>query len=122
MQRTTKVGIAVFGPVIALTLHTLVSAEYLNGIQWKVPPVVTPGEGTAAPSDATVLFDGKDFSAWDNADKWTIKDGAAVAGKGNITTKAAFGDCQLHIECSSPLPVKGTGQARGRAEEIVASF
>src|SRR5437773_12383212 len=73
-----------------------------------VPRVVTPGVGTAAPSDAMVLFDGKDLSQWQHADggpaKWNIGEGAftVVKGSGDIHTKRAFGDCQLHLEWRTP--------------------
>ena len=53
----------VLGLVVALG-HA-VADEYLNGIEWKEPAIVTPGSNGSAPSDAVVLFDGKDFSAWD---------------------------------------------------------
>lgn len=90
--------------------------EYLPGIEWPEPPVVTPGAVTAAPpSDAIVLFDGKDLSAWRGAEKWKVEDGVAIVGSGMIETKQAFGDCQLHVEWSSPLPAKGKGQGRGNS-------
>ncbi|MFO0455839.1 MAG: DUF1080 domain-containing protein, partial [Planctomycetota bacterium] len=46
--------------------------EYKSGIVWPEPPVVTPGTATTAPSDAIVLFDGKDLSAFNNGDKWLV--------------------------------------------------
>lgn len=94
----------------------IVSAdEYLNGITWREPPLVTPAEAGGPPSDATVLFDGTDFHEWQGADKWKIEDGVAVCGKGDIRTIDSFGDCQLHIEWSAPLPATGTGQGRGNS-------
>jgi len=89
--------------------------EYLNGIEWKEPAIVTPGENGGPPSDAVVLFDGKDFSAWNGAENWKVENGAMVCGKGDIRTKQGFGDCQLHIEWSSPTPATGTGQGRGNS-------
>ncbi len=90
--------------------------EYLNGIEWKKPDIVTPGENnTAPPSDAVVLFDGKDLSHWKGADKWKVEDGVMVVGKGQITSKDEFGDCQVHIEWSAPTPATGSGQARGNS-------
>jgi len=84
--------------------------------------VVTPGTGTAAPSDAIVLFDGKDASKWESAKdsgpvKWTIKDGALtiVKGMGDIRTKDKFGDFQLHVEWRSPEKVESQGQGRGNS-------
>lgn len=90
--------------------------EYLNGITWQAPSVVTPGESNAdAPSDAVVLFDGTDASKWKGAEKWTVEDGVLTVGKGNIVSKDEFGDCQVHIEWSAPSPPKGTGQGRGNS-------
>lgn len=90
--------------------------EYLTGIQWSEPPMVTPGDHNSAPSDAVVLFDGKDLSAWDNGENWAVKDGIATIGKGDISTKERFGDCQLHIEWLVPKPKKGEdGQLRGNS-------
>lgn len=86
-----------------------------------IPPKVTPGTGTAAPSDAIVLFDGKSTTAWESdkggAVEWKIEDGAMTVapGKGGIRTKQSFGDCQLHIEWRSPSVVKGEGQGRGNS-------
>jgi Domain of Unknown Function (DUF1080) len=90
--------------------------EYLNGIEWKKPEIVTPGvTNSAPPSDAIVLFDGQDLSHWKGADKWKIEDGAMVVGKGQITSKDEFGDCQVHIEWSAPTPPSGNGQGRGNS-------
>jgi len=89
--------------------------EYLNGIEWKEPAVVTPGENGGPPSDAVVLFDGKDLSAWNGAENWKIENGAMVCGRGDVRTKEGFGDCQLHIEWSSPTPATGSGQGRGNS-------
>lgn len=90
--------------------------EYLTGIEWEEPAVVTPGKTAGdAPSDAVILFDGKDLSAWENVENWKVVDGAMVSGKGDARTKAGFGDCQLHIEWSAPVPAKGTGQGRGNS-------
>lgn len=88
--------------------------EYLNGIKWEPPAIITVGE-SGVPSDALVLFDGSDLSAWENADNWKIADGAMVSGKGDVRTKASFGDCQLHIEWSAPVPATGSGQGRGNS-------
>lgn len=74
-----------------------------------------------APSDAIVLFDGKDLDNWIAQDgseaKWEVKDGAftIVSGSGIIKTKQAFGDIQLHIEWQSPTQIAGEGQGRGNS-------
>ncbi|TWU04554.1 3-keto-disaccharide hydrolase [Stieleria varia] len=102
---------SVFGSNSALS-----AGEYLNGIEWQEPPVVTPGEtDDQPPSDAIVLFDGTDLSKWKGGERWTVKDGVAITGKGQITTKEEFGDCQVHIEWSAPTPPKGQGQGRGNS-------
>ena len=86
-----------------------------------VPPIVTPGEGTSAPSDALILFDGTNLNEWTNAKGdvagWTVADGCFTVkpGTGIIKTKRGFGDCQLHIEWRSPVEVKGEGQGRGNS-------
>jgi len=93
--------------------------EYLNGIKWEEPPVVTPGDANSAPSDAIVLFDGTEESkqnAWKENDSWKVVDGALVVGKKFARTKEEFGDCQLHIEWSAPEMAKNkTGQKRGNS-------
>jgi hypothetical protein len=92
------------------------------------PPVVTPGtfstpeQPGTPPSDATVLFDGKDLSQWvdktGKADaKWKVENGyfEVTKGTGQISTKDSFGDCQLHVEWMSPDPPKGKDQDRGNS-------
>ena len=37
---------------------------YESGIKWTEPKVVDPGPVGGPPSDALVLFDGKDLSEW----------------------------------------------------------
>ncbi|MBN1790849.1 MAG: DUF1080 domain-containing protein [Bacteroidales bacterium] len=93
-----------------------------------VPPVITPGEATAAPSDAIVLFDGTSLNEWTN-DKgepagWTVADGCMTVkpGTGIIRTKRGFGDCQLHIEWRSPIVVTGEGQGRGNSGIFLQSL
>jgi Domain of Unknown Function (DUF1080) len=81
------------------------------------PRVIDPGP---PPSDAIVLFDGKDLSQWNGERngpaKWEIKDGVAtVNGTGSISTKQEFGDCQLHVEWATPEKVEGEGQGRGNS-------
>jgi hypothetical protein len=68
-----------------------------------------------------VLFDGKDLSEWESAKggpaKWTVGNAAFTVSKGtgDIRTKRAFGDCQLHIEWRAPAEVAGDGQDRGNS-------
>jgi hypothetical protein len=85
-------------------------------------PVVTPGKSPQdPPSDAVILFDGKNFNNWEAQNKgpiqWTLENGAMVVkgGTGGLRTKQGFGDCQLHVEFRTPAVVKGEGQGRGNS-------
>lgn len=87
-----------------------------------VPPVVTPGQGTTAPSDAIILFDGKSAGEWEMVNdgsplKWEVADGAMTVKPktGAIRTKRSFGDFQLHIEWRAPSKIEGEGQGRGNS-------
>ena len=89
--------------------------EYKSGIVWPEPAVIDPGPVGGPPSDAVVLFDGKDLSQWQGGENWELKDGYAISTKNGITTKQAFGDCQLHLEFATPAEVSGSGQGRGNS-------
>lgn len=85
------------------------------------PKIVTPGNTLSdAPSDAIVLFNGKNLNQWMDAKggkaDWTVKDGAVTVapGKGIITTKQSFGDVQLHIEWRSPAVTDPSKTSQGR--------
>ena len=90
------------------------------------PRVVTPGQKPGEPpSDAIILFDGKDLSNWaGNKGKpapWKVKNGYMEVTGGAIKTKKPFGDCQLHIEWATPSKVKGSGQSRGNSGVYIMS-
>lgn len=106
----TAVAIVLGGLMLC---YPVLAQRYLSGILWPEPPVVTPGEGSAAPSDAVVLFDGKNFDAWEGAKDWSVDPDGAFTAKGVLRTREGFGDCQLHVEFATPKEVKGTGQGRG---------
>ena len=111
-----------------------------------VPKIVAPAAKVGdAPSDAIVLFDGKNFDnfmqdADGSAVKWTMNkdrvlgrdftvsnapvkwklngDGSmtVVGGMGDIKTKQLFGDCQLHVEWRSPMESDSLkGQKKGNS-------
>ncbi len=92
-----------------------------------IPPVVTPGihgnpdAAGLPPSDAIVLFDGKNFKEWETVKgeevKWKLVDGAmeVVRGTGTIQTKKKLGYGQYHVEWRTPKEVKGNGQGRGNS-------
>ena len=87
------------------------------------PKVVTPGDikTNTAPSDAIVLFDGKDLSAWMNPNgekaEWTVKNGVMTVdkSKGDIVTRQKFGSYQLHLEWCVPEGITGESQSRGNS-------
>ncbi len=104
----------------------------IPGQKWRVhdisrpkPRIMTPASTPGgAPSDAIVLFDGKDLSKWlshggngSKAPTWKVENGymEVVHNAGDISTKEKFGDIQLHVEWASPAEVDGTSQWRGNS-------
>ena len=94
---------------------------FLPDGKWRVhdldrprPPVVTPGAAPGAPpSDAIVLFDGRDLSRWNG--NWKVENGYMQVTQGPMRTKESFGDIQLHIEWATPNPPLNEGQNRGNS-------
>jgi len=136
MEEILRIGIPLF--VLPCLLAAPVMKGNLSGEtqksgleKWAIhdmnrplPPVVDPGPAgppVPAPSDAVVLFDGKDLSLWENAKGgpagWKVENGymEVVAKTGSIRTKKGFGNCQLHIEWAAPALVSGEGQERGNS-------
>ena len=106
----------------------------VNSMKRPRPMVVTPPTPSTQekpgqpPSDAIVLFDGKNFDEWVMVVKrrkppkvvgpaWKIENGymEVVPGTGDLRSKREFGDCQIHIEWATPTKVKGRGQGRGNS-------
>ena len=115
-QRFFALTLIFAGVVSAAAPGCFAQGEYLSGVKWPEPPIVTPGKKCSdPPSDAIILFDGKDLSKWENGDKWIVKDGVAIVKDSDITSKESFGDCQLHVEWSAPVPAKGKSQQRGNS-------
>jgi len=75
-------------------------------------PADATGKTGKAPSDAIVLFDGRDLSQWQTSD-WKIENGELIAVSGELQTKQPFGDCQLHVEWMAPDPPQGHMFDRG---------
>src|SRR6202158_5555092 len=123
---------------IARTCLLLAATSQLSYAQvdtrWKIhdtdrplPPVIDAGTPSTQdlpgrpPSDAVILFDGKDLSKWQHKDgsaaKWKVENGyfEVVPKTGQLYTKDAFGDCQLHVEFSEPQPAKDQDQDRGNS-------
>jgi hypothetical protein len=96
-----------------------------------VPVVVTPGATDAAPpSDAIVLFDGRNLDQWVSAQdgspaQWTVGGGVMTVkkapGVGNIQTRRTFRNYQLHVEWKIPENITGSSQARGNSGVFLAS-
>ena len=106
----------------------------IPGTSWHVhdgkrpqPRVVTPGStaSPSAPSDAKVLFDGKELAKWESSRggdaKWKVENGymEAVKGTGAIRTKERFPDFQLHLEFATPAQVEGNSQGRGNSGVLI---
>lgn len=94
------------------------------------PKVVTPGAQCGAPpSDAIILFDGKNLDEWVSAQdrsapaKWVVANGVLTVDKsaGNIETKRTFRNYQFHMEWKVPENITGTGQLRGNSGLFLAS-
>lgn len=87
-----------------------------------VVPVVQKDKN-GIPSDAIVLFNGKDLNNWENTKdqaeaNWDLNADGSMTVKnkaGNIQTKQKFGDIQLHIEWQSPAEIQGKGQHRANS-------
>lgn len=108
---------------------------YIPGQKWRVHdadrpqrPVVTAGKTFShlapPPSDALVLFNGKDLSRWKSAKgpaKWKVSGGHMEVAKdaGSIMTVDEFGDFQLHLEFATPKKVEGSSQGRGNSGVII---
>jgi hypothetical protein len=106
------------------------------------PSVITPPTESSQekpgtpPSDALVLFDGKDFAHWtrdipkndpdpnDAAPKWKIEDGCAVCTpkSGTLKCKDKWGSAQLHVEWATPSKVEGNSQGRGNSGILTTLF
>jgi hypothetical protein len=94
------------------------------------PRVVTPSDVPGGPpSDAIMLFDGKDLSKWTHRGgrgsagrpTWKVENGymEVVQRAGDLATIEKFGDCQLHVEWAAPPVVRGNSQARGNSGVIL---
>ena len=130
MKRKTIFGTMMLASTMAIAqLQPAKMTPESSEIWDPIPRIVTPGTasaattGSTAPSDAVVLFDGKNLDNWvaakdgKAAPTWTVTDNAmtVAAGTGDVQTKQEFSDFQLHIEFRTPAVVKGDGQNRGNS-------
>lgn len=135
-ETTTSTRSLLTGVALALVLTPACLAQEAD--RWPVhsmerprPPVVSVlggGPFTPPPSDAIVLFDGRNLDAWagpaGQPSRWTVRDGhvEVVAGAGSLVTRQAFGDMQLHLEWAAPAAVRGEGQGRGNSGVFLMGF
>lgn len=128
---------AFYIPLVIIALIPLLATgdtntDYsVNDSNHPQPEKVTPGTSSTetqpgtAPSDATVLFDGKNLSQWQSAKggpaPWKLADGffEVTPHTGNIHSKPEFGDCQVHVEWREPPGITGEGQGRGNSGVFV---
>jgi len=114
-----KKAIVLFSILLVLFSNGLLKAQQVsNDEDWsKLPTSISPGGAGIAPSDAIVLFNGKDLSQWvhanEEAPQWKITNGAmqVVPGTGDLISKNAFGDVQLHVEWRIPEGDYGNGNS-----------
>ena len=130
-MKTLFCGLAVTLCLAQLSLAQVDPRWKPNDPDRPLPPVIEPGTASTQdapgrpPSDAIVLFGGKDkdkdISQWVGEDghraKWKLADGymEVVPHSGYIHTRQPFGDCQLHVEFAEPVPPVGESQDRGNS-------
>jgi len=148
-DRTTLIAILALASAVGITVaqnnpndgapdQGFTDTPLLPGLPWHVhdparphPKVVTPGEQSGQPpSDAVILFDGKDLSKWTaarlgsaaysvspNPAPWKVANGyfEVIPRSGDIASKERFGDVQVHIEWMEPVDVAGSSQSRGNS-------
>ncbi len=107
--------------VVLVALLTAVCACSQSHDDGPQPRVVNPGVPGQAPSDAVVLFDGKDLGHWTTANegppKCAVQDGALACktGSGDLFSKEKFRNAQIHLEFAIPNMPDQKGQLRGNS-------
>jgi hypothetical protein len=117
-SRVVAATIALVSFALAAFVISVSAAD--EGKKDQEPPVVDPGPVGGPPSDAIVLFDGKDLSRLRGERspelRWNLGDGyMETTPQGGVFSKQEFTDCQLHLEWAAPSVVKGEGQGRGNS-------
>jgi len=118
----SKMMLVMGGVLVAASACAQEQADPVKTEAWEPVPARVATPPGAAPSDAVVLFDGTDLSAWESeaggAAPWRVADGAmtVVPRSGGVRTKQSFCDVQLHIEWRTPADTRGaSGQASGNS-------
>ena len=123
-------GMMLLGPAPTPIQQTAPTRPEETEVWQPQPPVVTPGPATMTfpPSDAVVLFDGRDLGQWvtthdKSPARWAVAGGMLTVrkGAGNIETRRRFRNYQLHMEWRIPRDITGRGQARGNSGLFLAS-
>lgn len=120
MKNTISLSLIVLSWALSNAYAQKLEPEMLS-VYEPVPEVVSPGAHNSPPSDAIILFDGKDLNEWMKSDgsraEWAVADGhmTVVPKTGAIRTRQKFGDIQLHIEWRAPAEIEGDGQGRGNS-------
>lgn len=118
-----------FAAMVGIMAGTSATSDQLSREQqaaktevWAPVPAVVTARPNRPPSDAIVLFNGDDLSAWESVEqggaKWQVSDGVMTVkpGMGDIKTRQAFCDVQLHLEWQTPTDVEGLeGQQRNNS-------
>jgi hypothetical protein len=84
----------------------------------RLPATVTPGP---QPSDAIILFDGRDLAQWQAADgtpSGCVVDGGEMlcrTGSRDAVSRQMFRDAQIHLEFKIPYMPAEHGQSRGNS-------
>jgi hypothetical protein len=132
MRNSAKFAVlaALLLPAIAVAQQAAQKPKPEETEIWQpVPPVVTPAvDAGAPPSDAIVLFNGKNEDEWVSAQDrtpatWVVANGLLTVAKsaGNIETLRKFRNYQLHVEFRIPATITGSGQGRGNSGVFLAS-
>jgi hypothetical protein len=85
------------------------------------PAVVDPGGVGKAPSDAVVLFNGRDNSGWSTLEgapsKCAVAEGvlSCRTGAGDTQSAEKFRDAQIHVEFNLPYEPEMRGQGRANS-------
>lgn len=118
MKKLTAVVLAALLAIVMAGAQKRGTQKKENGPQ---PAMVDPGGPNRPPSDAIVLFDGRDLSNWMMADgqpaDWAVQDGTMLCrtGAGDLHTRLKFRSAQIHLELSVPFMPDQSGQARGNS-------
>ena len=130
-MKTLSLGAMLCLSLVAVTAGAQQAPWPVNSLERPRPQVIRPGAPVPPippPSDAIVLFDGTNLSAWESEEEgkpagWTVRNGymEVKPGSGAIQTRQAFGSIQLHLEWAEPAPPHGEGQHRGNSGVFLMS-